>query len=167
MSAGFTSPMGFCSEDGSSITNRFVRLPGDHGTAEFAVFRPLHRLRGLTFDLSSRHSAIPWQVALPQSLLPFRRICPKLVYLSERPMPCKTHFKRSLPGMLASGRTLRPWRTSAILLRPTCARQQRSLFVWSIVLWIGKVMRWMQEELAIRLKRTAFRINFFIVPSSS
>jgi hypothetical protein len=95
--------MGFCAEGGSSITravSAVARL--GHATAEFAVFHSLRRLRGLFLQLTSLTApAIPRQVALPQSLPPFRRISfnasvfPSLICfnsplfssLPERPMP--------------------------------------------------------------------------------
>ena len=78
MSTGSTTPMGFCSKDGPSITLRLVRLSAPEAMApnEFAVFRPPRRFRDLPLSPGSFFTApaIPGQVALPQCLLAFRRI---------------------------------------------------------------------------------------------
>ena len=48
MSPGLTSPMGFCSEGGPSISLRPTAFGGgDQNGSEFAVFRPLRRFRDL------------------------------------------------------------------------------------------------------------------------
>jgi len=75
-------------------------------------------LFGLLNYLPSRLPAIPQQVALQQSLPPFRRYSLFSSYLPERHMPSKTQITVSSSGTRAANRMLRPMPVSATSLQP-------------------------------------------------